>query len=100
MIWVRQHKAGPDTVLAMADKELMGQRFEQDELVLEITEFYKGELCESKKAAELGLKVLLLEKSDMGLILPGSFFDDSVGMIPIPVFSFVFSGRFFSSYLQ
>ena len=53
MIWTRQYKIGSDIVLAMADQELMDKRFEQDELVLEVSSFYQGKLVSQEQAAKL-----------------------------------------------
>ncbi|MBR9679697.1 MAG: DUF424 family protein [Candidatus Altiarchaeota archaeon] len=53
VIWTRQYKVGSDIVLAMADQGLMDKRFEQGEMILEISSFYRGKLVAPEQAAKL-----------------------------------------------
>ena len=50
MLWVKRHSSQRGMVLAMADQDLMGRQFEEGDLVLSITAFFKGELVESEAA--------------------------------------------------
>ena len=44
MITLRMHKCGKDLVLAAADKDLLGKKFEEGQLRLDVRkEFYEGE---------------------------------------------------------
>lgn len=50
MITLRMHKCGKDLVLAAADKDLLGQKFEEGCLRLEVRkEFYEGEDASEEK---------------------------------------------------
>ena len=53
MLWARVYRRGKDTVLALADEELMGKSFEEGEFVLKVGKFYKGKLIDEKEAMEL-----------------------------------------------
>ena len=49
-MYVKMHIRRENTVVAIADKELIGKKFEEGKLQLEVTEsFYKGELKSEKE---------------------------------------------------
>ena len=60
MLWSRVYRRRGEMVLALADEELMGKRFEEGELVLEVGKFYMGEKIEEEKAEELVKKATII----------------------------------------
>ncbi len=58
--WARLHFAGSDLILAICDENLLGKRFEEGEFVLEINNFWKGELVGEEKAKELAKKATII----------------------------------------
>jgi len=63
-MYVKIHKKQGSTVVAIADKELIGKRFEEGKLQLEISEyFYKGE-----EKSEEEIIALLEEATNVNLV--------------------------------
>ena len=60
MIWKRTYTKGNDFVLALADEDLMGKHFEEGDLVLDITTFYKGNLVESESLSDVIEKATII----------------------------------------
>jgi uncharacterized protein len=42
-----------DSILAIADLELLGKTFEEGELILSVSDFYRGQKCDHKKIVDL-----------------------------------------------
>lgn len=52
MLWCRRHESEQGAILAVADQELMDMEFEEGELVLKVTGFFRGELVKANLIAE------------------------------------------------
>lgn len=83
MIYLKIHRSGESTIIALCDKELVGKKFEDKKLQLNITErFYKGEALPEdqiieilreaaninivgKKSIEAALKAGVIEKENI-----------------------------------
>ena len=53
-MYVKIHARRENTIVAIADKELIGKKFEEGKLQLEVSEsFYKGELKSEKEVIEI-----------------------------------------------
>ncbi|MCD6369285.1 MAG: DUF424 family protein [Thermoproteales archaeon] len=54
MYYVKLHFHGKDTVLAICDPDLLGKRFEEGDLILEVSEeFYGGRLASLDEVLDL-----------------------------------------------
>ncbi|WP_445476189.1 DUF424 domain-containing protein [Methanococcoides methylutens] len=52
-MYLKIHKSGSQTIVAVCDKELIGKKLKEGELVIEISEaFYKGEIASEEKIIE------------------------------------------------
>lgn len=64
MMFVKFHKAEDNVVTAICDENLIGKKFSQDDLQLEVSEyFYKGEL-----KSEEEVKVIMKDSANMNLV--------------------------------
>ncbi|MFH1307216.1 MAG: DUF424 family protein [Candidatus Micrarchaeota archaeon] len=56
MIYFKLHKQGEDVILAVADKDALGKKYEGGGMVLDLQafrSFYEGELAKEEEIAEL-----------------------------------------------
>jgi len=53
VLWVKKYVRAGDVVLAVADEELMGREFEENELVLRVGSFYRGELVREEQVKSI-----------------------------------------------
>ncbi|NYT19590.1 MAG: DUF424 family protein [Methanosarcinales archaeon] len=52
-MYLKIHKSGSQMIVAVCDKELIGKKLKEGELVIEISEaFYKGEIASEEKIIE------------------------------------------------
>ena len=52
-MYLKRHKTESETIVAVCDRGVIGEKFREDELVLEVSEeFYKGDLVSDKEVVE------------------------------------------------
>lgn len=78
MIYVKVHK-GNETVVAVCDKNLIGKKFSEGKLCLNVKEnFYKGELVDEEKLKEIlknAINLNIVGKESVGLALKEKIID-------------------------
>ncbi len=49
MFYVKIHKKNDNKIVSICDKELLGKTFEEGNRILEVNDFYKGELVDKEE---------------------------------------------------
>ncbi len=80
-IYVKRYDLGEEVLIAVCDKELIGRRFEEGELLLHVSEsFYKGEaVTEVEMIASLKQATIvnLVGERAVGCAIANSFIDEA-----------------------
>ncbi|UXD22582.1 hypothetical protein IPA_06440 [Ignicoccus pacificus DSM 13166] len=77
MFWVRVHDLGEHVFVTVVDKELLGKRFKEGDIILDINEdFFKGELLDEELALarmEAATSLYVIGKRAVKLAVEGEF---------------------------
>lgn len=72
-MYVKIHTSNDRTIIAICDEDLIGKKFSQKNLILDITErFYKGEIMSDERVSELmksGTNLNIVGKKSINLAI-------------------------------
>jgi hypothetical protein len=80
-MYVKIHKSNDRSIIAICDEDLIGKKFSQKNLVLDVTErFYKGEIMSDEKVIELmksGSNLNIVGKKSINLAIKNGIIESN-----------------------